>query len=147
MQLLLFPHHPPSVAGPSLLEPADRAAVLEILLRGGSPQAACQRLGLSVADFCRTVEEDDDFRRRLRQLRELMTHNVVAVVYAAAMKGTPAAQALWLRTFPPADGSDSETTSLFHETSDDLALRSDEEIEREIEACRQARFESPRPGA
>ncbi|MGC1272395.1 MAG: hypothetical protein WBC44_01715, partial [Planctomycetaceae bacterium] len=104
------------------------------------PQAACQRLGLDAAAFCRTVEIDDEFRRRLRHVRELMTHNVVAVVYAAAMKGTPAAQALWLLTFPPADFSERSTDTRSDKTIDEFTSRTDDELEQEIDAYHAARL-------
>jgi hypothetical protein len=146
-QLLLFPHHPPADAEPPPLGGDDRAAVLDVLLRGGSPQAACQRLGLDVAAFCKAADEDAGFRRRLRHVRELMTHNIVATVYAAAMKGTPAAQALWLRMFPPAGWTDPspEHSKTASETTDEFAALPNDAIERTLAAFRSA-LEEPRPG-
>jgi hypothetical protein len=102
MQLLLFPQYPPW-APERTLSPDEQLDVLQALLRGGSPQAVCQKQGRDPLDFCRTAEGDASFQTALRQVRELMTLNVVATVYRAAMEGTPAAQALWLRTFPPTD--------------------------------------------
>ncbi|HEX6985995.1 MAG TPA: hypothetical protein VF170_11495, partial [Planctomycetaceae bacterium] len=127
-QLLLFPQHPPAEAEPPPLGGGDRAAVIDVLLRGGSPQAACRSLRLDLRAFDRAADEDAEFRRRLRHARRQMTENVVSVVYQAAVKGTPAAQALWLRTFPPdayADPSEPEPTAeprdAFQELSEDAA--------------------------
>jgi hypothetical protein len=135
MQLLLFPHISPH-KGERGLSPDDKHDLLLVLLRGGSPQAACQKLGLDPHDFCRAADGDAAFRTRLRHVRELMTHNVVATVYRAAMEGTPAAQALWLRTFPPTDGADSPSaaTSPSTETDDDFASLSNDDLRRLLAA-------------
>lgn len=120
MQLLLFPECPPS--GPAeALSRDEQLDVLQALLRGGSPQAVCQKQGRNPLDFCRTVDGDGSFRTALRQARELMTLNVVATVYRAAMEGTPAAQALWLRTFPPGDWAEpiSSTSATDSDSADD----------------------------
>lgn len=120
MQLLLFPQCRPH-AGAMTLSPDEQLDVLQALLRGGSPQAVCQKQGRDPLDFCRTVEDDPAFRTSLRQIRELMTLNVVATVYRAAMEGTPAAQALWLRTFPPTDWAEPASSASANdtETADD----------------------------
>lgn len=120
MQLLLFPQHSPH-AREGTLSPGEQLDVLNALLRGGSPQTVCQKLGRDPLDFCRTVADDGSFRAALRQARELMTLNVVATVYRAAMEGTPAAQALWLRTFPPDDWAEpvSSTSATDSDAADD----------------------------
>lgn len=131
-QLLLFPHAPPSEPEPPLLSPDLQDEVLAILLRGGSPQSACQKLRLDPRAFCRTAEFDAGFRDRLRHARELMTQNVVATVYAAAMKGTPAAQALWLRTFPPLQLTPTTFTDPDNEPNDEFSAYSTEDLARQI---------------
>lgn len=140
-QLLLFPYAPPSEPEPPTLTLEMQAEVLALLLRGGSPQAVCQKLRLDPAAFCRTVEEDPTFCHRLRHVRELMTQNVVATVYAAAMKGTPAAQALWLRTFPPPPFSTPSLDSQ-EEKTDDFIAYSTEDLSRHCEIYSHFSFES-----
>ncbi len=105
------------------MSPEQQADILLALLRGGSPQAACQKLGADPQGFCRTTERDEAFRTRLRHVRELMTLNVVATVYRAALEGAPAAQALWLRTFSPPDwtASTSISSNASLETNDEFA--------------------------
>ena len=104
LQLYLFPQHRPRDVAP--LSEEDRQRLLGLLLKGASPAAACGPLGLDVWQVCQAVDCDPAFRSALRQVRDLLTQNVAAAVYRAAMEGTPAAQALWLRTFAPADWAD-----------------------------------------
>lgn len=100
-QLLLFPDFVPDDGSPPLLIPREQRELLEMLLHGGSPQVACGRLGLRAESFSRTLADDKTFARRLAAVHGIMTQNVIATIYAAALKGTPAAQSLWLKTFPP----------------------------------------------
>lgn len=140
-QLLLFPDAPPSEPAPQVLSCELQAEVVSLLLRGGSPQAVCQKLRLDPAAFCRTVEEDPTFCHRLRHVRELMTQNVVATVYAAALKGTPAAQALWLRTFPPPQFS-TPSLDTQEETTDEFSAYSTEDLSRHCEIYSHLSYES-----
>ena len=127
-----------------MLSDDEQGEVLELLLRGGSPQAACLRLGLELHDYCRTVDEDPVFRRRLRTIREVMTQNVIAVVYAAAMKGTPAAQTLWLRLFyaPSAEEADAGEPMSPSGTPDDYADHTLDSLRRTLGAYDEARREA-----
>jgi len=129
MQLLLFPQYPPRTCE-GTFSTDEKSDVVQALLRGGSPQAICQKQGRDPFDFCRAAEEDASFQTSLRQVRELMTLNVVATVYRAAMEGTPAAQALWLRTFPPGDWTAPASSSSEHEpeTSDDASSLTNEAL-------------------
>ncbi len=135
MQLLLFPHILPHEADRSLSLEQQRE-VLFALLRGGSPQAACQKLGADPRAFCRARERDAAFREGLQQVRELMTLNVVATVYRAAMEGTPAAQALWLRTFAPPEWAEpaSKTPDTSFETTNEFASLPTDAIRRLLAA-------------
>ncbi len=146
-QLLLFPHCPPADDGPAVLAPDQQDGLIAHLLKGASPQAACRPLRAEVASFFRTVEADPDFRRRLRQVRESLTNNVLSLVYGAAMKGTPAAQALWLRTFPPPSYADSNTELTPVEPSDDFAQLSNEAIDLQLTAYRAAGLGEVGPAA
>lgn len=147
-QLLLFPHLPPADEGPPALDAGDRRLLIDLLRRGGSPQAACRKLGVDVAAFFRAAEEDDGFRRQLRHMREQLTENVASIVYQAAMKGTPAAQALWLRTFPPATYADPNThTPSSPEPTDDFASLPAEALHLQLSAIRLAAADSPEPAA
>ncbi len=138
MQLLLFPQCSPR-AREGTLSPDDRLDLLQALLRGGSPQAVCQKQGRDPFDFCRTADDDAHFRTALRQVRELMTLNVVATVYRAALEGTPAAQALWLRTFPPTEWTEpaSSPSSRDTETTDDAASLSNDALRQLLVAFHQ----------
>lgn len=104
-QLLLFPDIIPSEKQSPLLTPIEQRELLDILSRGGSPQIACARLNVPPESLSRTLADDHHFRQQLAAVHEIMTHNVVATIYAAALKGTPAAQSLWLKTFPPTANS------------------------------------------
>ena len=135
MQLLLFPQFPPGRLEETLSADAQ-AELLQALLRGASPQAVCQKQGRDPFDFCRTAEGDASFQNALRHARELMTLNVVATVYRAAMEGTSAAQALWLRTFPPSDWAPpaSSLTRMDAEPADDDASLTNEDLRQLLRA-------------
>lgn len=138
-QLLLFPECPPVGPGPRLLTGDEQGDVIDLLLRGGSPQAVCQRLDLDLHDYCRTVDEDPAFRRQLQTIREVMTQNVIAVVYAGAMKGTPAAQSLWLRLFFAPSVADADESMPPTETPDVYADHTLDSLRRTLEAYDEAR--------
>ena len=110
------------------MSPEEQQDLLDALMLGGSPQMACRRLEIPVESFSRTLIEDADFRQRLEMVRALMTQNVVATLYAAALKGTASAQALWLKTFPPP--AEMTVTEQSGEVRDDLETLSDEELEQ-----------------
>ena len=137
-QLLLFPSHPPAGREPPGLSPEQQAALIGRLLKGLSPQLACAAAGLDPAAFCRSADEDAGFRRRLRDVRELLSLNVAAAVYQAALKGTPAAQALGLRTFPPAAGPDSDSSTSDRDEPDALDAFPPDDLDRQLAAYRAA---------
>ncbi|MFG0295991.1 MAG: hypothetical protein ACF8PG_08810 [Maioricimonas sp. JB045] len=71
------------------------------MLRGASPAAACLQLGLPVGNVLRTMEQQPEFRERQRQVRELLSQNVAAALYRAAMEGSVSAQSFYLKNQPP----------------------------------------------
>jgi hypothetical protein len=147
-QLLLFPDAPPSDGRAALLEPGEQDALIEFLLRGASPAIACDKLGIALDRYLRTADDDAGFRRRLRQVREVLTLNVVSSVYSACLKGTAAAQTLWLRTFAPPDWSEAadeppSETDLSAEFDDALQDLSEDAIELQLRAYRAAGLPGP----
>lgn len=136
-QLHLFPHAPPVEGDPPPLSFRRRDAVVAALLRGASPQIACKSLEIDLADFFDAVETDAEFRRRLRHVYATLAGNVSAAVYRAAIEGTPAAQALFLRTFAPPAYSDAPSTPR-NEPSDDLSSLPADAIALQLAAYRAA---------
>lgn len=83
-----------------LLTPEEQEQVWSWLVKGASPQVACQQLGLSLPAFWRTLEGDVAFATALQQLFDTLSHNVLAALYRAAMEGNVTAQQFWLRHRP-----------------------------------------------
>ncbi|MFG0331861.1 MAG: hypothetical protein ACF8TS_00740 [Maioricimonas sp. JB049] len=83
------------------LSDAEQEEYLQLMLRGASPAAACLQLGLPVGNILRTMERQPEFRERLRQVRELLSQNVAAALYRAAMEGSVSAQSFYLKNQPP----------------------------------------------
>ncbi len=83
-----------------MLTPEEQEQVWSWLVKGASPQVACQQLGLSLPAFWRTLEGDVAFATALQQLFDTLSHNVLAALYRAAMEGNVTAQQFWLRHRP-----------------------------------------------
>ena len=75
--------------------------LLQWLSRGASPTAACQQLGISVRQYMTTRENCPLFRDQESQVQFLLSQNVAAALYQAAMKGSVSAQTFWLKAQPP----------------------------------------------
>ena len=88
-------------SNPDSLTDAHQEELLTLLSQGDTLQTACQAMKVPVPAFVHSVEHSPTFARRLTELRQFMTHNVISALYAAAMKGSTPAQTLWLKTFPP----------------------------------------------
>jgi hypothetical protein len=80
---------------------AQQSAILDLLYRGASPTGACAQVGVSVEAFLKTVEDDGEFRAKVRDIAGILSGNVMAVLYRGAMEGNVSAQQAWLKLFPP----------------------------------------------
>ena len=87
----------------STLTPAQQELVLQLLSRGASPAIACAQIGARPAAFFRTRSQDERFRAKLRDVQALLSQNVAAALYKAAIEGSVSAQSLWLKCCPPPD--------------------------------------------
>jgi hypothetical protein len=85
----------------ALLTPPQQSAILELLYRGASPAGASGQVGVSVDSFLRTVNDDSQFRAKVREIAGVLSGNVQAVLYRTAMEGNVSAQQAWLKLFPP----------------------------------------------
>ncbi|MCA9116678.1 MAG: hypothetical protein KDA79_16470 [Planctomycetaceae bacterium] len=97
--------------------------MLELLLRGASPAAACQQLGLSPFAWIRTLDDSEPLRHRTAAVQQLLTGNVLAAAYRAAMQGAASIQSLWLKTFNtrPAEEAPAATPHTFDDYFDRLS--------------------------
>lgn len=87
----------------------QRNYILQLLLRGASPAAACAQLTLPLIAYARTLREDPDFRARIREVTAALSQNVAAALYRAAMQGNVTAQTTWLRLRPPPEWQEMDT--------------------------------------
>jgi hypothetical protein len=110
--------HPPHV-----LSTEQQQLFLALLARGASSAAACQKLGITVADVSTTLEANPRFRTGLREVHETLNQNVVAALYRAAMEGKVTAQTFWLKNRPPpewpAANANSNEDSEFKDLTDE----------------------------
>ena len=107
-----------------LLSPDEQEQVWSWLVKGASPQVACQQLRLSLPAFWRTLKGDVQFATALQQLFDTLSHNVLAALYRAAMEGNVTAQQFWLRHRPAREWLAPATP----ETADDLESLADAEL-------------------
>jgi hypothetical protein len=75
-------------------------------LGGAPPPVACQEMGVALAGFLRTVAEDRGFHERIRQAGCVLSQNVAARLYRAAMEGDVSAQKSYLQMNPPPEWRD-----------------------------------------
>jgi hypothetical protein len=83
------------------LTTSQQSAILDLLYRGASPAGACAQVGVSVEAFLKTVDDDEEFRAKVRDIAGILSGNVMAVLYRTAMEGNVSAQQAWLKLFPP----------------------------------------------
>ena len=146
----------PTAATGRLLSSDEQQLILELLLRGASPAAACSQLGLSPFDWLRTLDGNEPLQRQLADVRRLLTENVLAAAYRAAMQGAASIQSLWLKTF--ADEPGDEAAPAAPHTFDDyfdrlsrnellqLARTMGVDVPPELDAPSAATGECPQPG-
>jgi len=87
--------------GAAQLSPADQTAYLDLLVHGASPLAACRQLNISLASIAATVAECPAFLDRIRGAGDVLSQNVAAALYRAAMQGNVTAQKFFLQHRPP----------------------------------------------
>ncbi len=63
-------------------------------------------MGVSLETFLQTIEDDSEFRRKVRDIAGVLSGNVMAVLYRGAMEGNVSAQQAWLKLFPPPSFAD-----------------------------------------
>lgn len=98
---------------------------LELIGRGLSPSAACQKLEVNLKTLRRTYHEQKRFREECDDVATALNENVEMALYIAAMKGNVSAQTLWLRKRPPPGWMPDEKRRTVSDCWDDL---SDEEL-------------------
>ena len=74
---------------------------LRLLTLGASPAAACQKVGVSITAVLVTMDQSAAFRKRMDRVPDLLSQNVAASLYQAAMKGSVTAQTFYLKNLPP----------------------------------------------
>jgi len=74
---------------------------LLLLSRGASPAAACGQMGLSLVTVAECIESNEEFRKLLARVKELLSQNVAAALYRSAMEGKVMAQTFYVKHWPP----------------------------------------------
>lgn len=113
------------------LTAAQQAAYLTRLAKGASPAAACAALGLSVSAVLTTMDAEAAFRRQLQQIDQLLSQNVAAALYRAAMEGNVSAQTFLLKNRPPPDW---QTSADSVDLPQDLSALTDDELDALLRA-------------
>lgn len=105
----------------------QQAGYIDLLLRGASPAAAAQQLGLELFDVLAVIAEDESFQARVDAAYDALSQNVAARLYLEAMKGSVSAMTFWLKNRPPPEwpGTQGEATD-----RNELDGLSDEELLR-----------------
>ncbi|WP_139228266.1 hypothetical protein [Planctomicrobium piriforme] len=105
------------------LTAAQQEEYLQFLACGLPPAEACKKVGISLAAIAAVMETDERFRNLVDRVRELLSQNVAAALYCAAMKGNVSAQTFYLKNRPPPD---------WFETADADALTPEELTDDEL---------------
>jgi hypothetical protein len=87
----------------AVLTAGEQAEYVRLVVNGAAPLRACERVGVTVAAVLRTLDVDPGFRALVDQTAEVISGNVAAALYQAAMRGNVAAQTLFLNHRPPRD--------------------------------------------
>jgi hypothetical protein len=103
-----------------VLGSGERERFVGLLLKGASLAVACARIGVSVWAALRTIAQDADLARRLREVNALLSQNVKAALYRGAMEGNVTAQTFWLRSSPPPEWSSMEAAADMPQTYDEV---------------------------
>lgn len=88
----------------------DQREFLNLLLKGASPLAAAQHLGLNPLGFQETLAHDDLFNELYIAAQELLSQNIAARLYQEAMKGNVSAMTLYLKNRPPPEWLANQTS-------------------------------------
>ena len=80
---------------------SQQTEYLRLLTLGASPAAACQKVGVSITAVLITMDQSAAFRKRMDRVPDLLSQNVAASLYQAAMKGSVTAQTFYLKNLPP----------------------------------------------
>jgi len=80
---------------------SQQTEYLRLLTLGASPAAACQKVGVSITAVLVTMDQSAGFRKRMDRVPDLLSQNVAASLYQAAMKGSVTAQTFYLKNLPP----------------------------------------------
>jgi hypothetical protein len=103
---------------PQLLTHAQQELFLKEIERGLSVSHACRKLDLLPGDVDQTLRKDPGFAGLCAFAQKLLTGDIEMAAYATALKGTAAAQALYLRFHPPSAGENRLHDDHFDEYSD-----------------------------
>jgi|GEM_PF-5841035 len=117
-----------SANDPTILDDREQSLFLDLFARGASPQATCQKLGIAVEALLRTFQRDPTFQARRDQIEQLLSQNVAAALYRAAMEGNVSAQTYWLKSNPPQHWR--EDRNELPEKFQDLEKLSDDDLKR-----------------
>ncbi|MEZ6056616.1 MAG: hypothetical protein R3C01_07915 [Planctomycetaceae bacterium] len=113
-----------------LLTADEQGLYLNLLGRGASPAAACRQLLVEIDQLALTLEQDPLFAERVIRVNHLLSQNVAAALYRAAMEGSVSAQTFFLKNLPPPEWQPvSESTGCDSDDTDDLNGLTDEELE------------------
>ncbi|MBI1347269.1 hypothetical protein GC163_13400 [bacterium] len=122
---------------PAVLTTDEQQTLVEWLLRGASPAAACAQFGWPVERFWKTLAQDEGFTATLQQVFDTLSQNVLAALYQAAMKGQVSAQQFWLRHRPVTGWTQSLAADL---PADSYEQLNDDEL---VDACVAAGLDLP----
>ncbi|WP_437229944.1 hypothetical protein SH661x_001702 [Planctomicrobium sp. SH661] len=102
----------------SQFDPQQRESFLLLLARGASPSGACKELNISLVTVAELIEQDEEFRKLLARVNELLSQNVAAALYRSAMEGKVTAQTFYVKNWPPPDWSRAEDDPLSRQLND-----------------------------
>lgn len=72
-----------------------------LISQGASPAMVCQKFGVSLTSFVKTMKENACFAERAEQAQSGLSQNVAARLYRDAMQGNVSAQRYYLELNPP----------------------------------------------
>lgn len=105
----------------------QKSKYLKLLLRGASPAAACQKMGINLLAVVEYLTIDDRFREKVDAIYDALSQNVAAKLYQEAMNGSVPAMSQWLKNRPPPEWPDrvavSNPTSCLDVMSDEELIR------------------------
>jgi hypothetical protein len=110
-------------------------AYVELLEAGVSPAAACAKLRIPRETIRQALDADAALRTRVADVPTILSQNVLAALYQAAVEGNVTAMSFWLKTHPPPGWGDTRDDAEQPVTFDDILKGlSDDEL-RELETA------------